>query len=385
MKLYEFEGKTIFREMTIPVPRGKVANNLDEAKNAAAELGYPIVVKSQVLSGGRGKAGAVKFAENESEMVNVVNGLLGMQISGERAEKLLVEEKIKISREFYMGITLEPQSSLPLLMISAQGGMDIEHIAKNYPHQLFKMHLDPVQRPKNHQMIDILLKTGLNGKVLTQAANILSRLVECYFKYDCVTVEINPLIIDEEGNVLAADSKIEIDDSALFRVKSVSCFKRKEEIPDPFEAEAKSFGVSYVGMGNGNIGLIAGGAGLGMASMDMISAYGGEPVNFLDLGGGATADKTAASLKIVLKTPGVRGILINLFGGINNCEHMANGIARVVDELKPLQTIVVKMRGHSQEEGWAILEKRNIPLVKYGTTEEAVRLLMQEMKKEGGL
>ncbi|MHB8917066.1 MAG: ATP-grasp domain-containing protein, partial [Desulfocucumaceae bacterium] len=190
---------------------------------------------------------------------------------------------------------------------------------------------------------------------------------------------------DEEGTVLAADSKIEIDDSALFRVKSVSCFKRKEEIPDPFEAEAKSFGVSYVGMGNGNIGLIAGGAGLGMASMDMISAYGGEPVNFLDLGGGATADKTAASLKIVLKTPGVRGILINLFGGINNCEHMANGIARVVDEIKPLQTIVVKMRGHSQEEGWAILEKRNIPLVKYGTTEEAVRLLMQEMKKEGGL
>lgn len=382
MKLYEFEGKTIFREMNIPVPRGRVATTPEEAKAVAAELGYPVVVKAQVLSGGRGKAGAVKFAEGEKDLADAARALLGMEIAGEKVERILIEEKLNISREFYMGITLEPMSSLPVLMLSAQGGMDIEVIASNFPHQLFKRQIDPLQKPKTYQMLDVLLKTGLKGKVLTQAANIMRSLAECYFKNDCLTVEINPLVIDGEGRVMAADSKMEIDDSALYRVKSVAGFQRKEVELSPLEAEAKAEGVSYVALGEGDIGLISGGAGLGMASVDTISALGGKPANFLDLGGEATADKTAAALKIVLKTPGVRGVFLNVFGGINNCEQMAKGIARVLEEVSPPQAIVVKMRGHSQEEGWAILEQRKIPLVKHGTTGEAVSLLIQEMNRQ---
>lgn len=384
MKLYEFEGKLIFGEMNIPIPRGIVAGDLDEAKNATNELRYPVAVKSQVLGGGRGKAGGIKFAENENELVKAANELLSLTLSGEQVEKLLIEEKVNISREFYMGITLDPQTLLPLLMISAQGGMDIEQVAKNYPSQLFKTHIDPLKHPKSHQLMNLVLKVGLRGNELIQATKILHNLVSCYFRYNAITAEINPLVIDEQGRILAADSKVEIDDSALFRLKMNNNFKRKEEILDPLEAEAKAVGVSYVGMGKGNIGLIAGGAGLGMASMDMISAHRGVPANFLDLGGDATTEKTAAALRIVLKTPGVKGILINLFGGINNCESMAGGIVQVMDDLNPSQAVVVKMRGHSQEEGWAILESRNIPIVKYGTTEEAVILLLELMKKKEG-
>ncbi|GAW92249.1 ADP-forming succinate--CoA ligase subunit beta [Calderihabitans maritimus] len=382
MKLYEFEGKSIFQEIGIPVPRGITATNLEEAKKAASEVGYPVVVKSQVLRGGRGKAGGIKFAETEDELIKAVNDLLALQLSGEQVEKLLIEEKLSIAHEFYMGITLDPKSLLPILMISAQGGMDIELVAKNYPDQLHKLHLNPLKIPKLYQMIDWVLQTGLKGKELLEVAKVSLNLVNCYFKYNAITAEINPLVIDVDGKVIAADAKIEIDDAALFRLQALNNFKRRDEILDPLEAEAKAVGVSYVRLGKGNIGLIAGGAGLGMASMDMIAAHGGAPANFLDLGGDATMEKTAAALRIVLKTPGVEGVLINLFGGINNCEKMAMGISQVINEVNPPQAIVVKMRGHSQDEGWAILEKNNIPIIKYGTTEEAVILLLKEMNKK---
>lgn len=383
MKLYEYEGKQVFSQSGIPIPRGNAVQDIESARKAAHETGYPVVVKSQVLRGGRGKSGGIKFASNEPELEACVKELLAMELSGEPVETVLIEEKLNIAREFYMGITLDPKSLLPLLMVSAQGGMDIEQVAKDYPHQLFKVHLNPLQKPKLYKMMDLLLKTGLKGKELVQASKILLNLVCCYFTNNAITAEINPLVIDAEGNVIAADSKIEIDDNAIFRVRAIENFKRKQDITDPLEAEAKSKGISYVGMGYGNIGLIAGGAGLGMASMDMISAHGGAPANFLDLGGDATMDKTAEALRIVLKTPGVQGVFINLFGGINNCEQMAKGISQVIDELKPPQAIVVKMRGHSQEEGWAILKSKSIPIIKLGTTEEAVLLLLQEMNKKG--
>ena len=191
------------------------------------------------------------------------------------------------------------------------------------------------------------------------------------------------MIIDRAGKAFAADAKVEIDDSALFRQRGASDFKRNRKPGNSLEAEAEDAGVSYVRMNGGNIGLIAGGAGLGMASMDMISAHGGEPVNFLDLGGDAIPSKTASALRIVLKTPGVEGVLINAYGGINNCEAMAKGIIQVIEELKPRQAIVVKMRGHSQEEGWTLLEGKKIPIVKFGTTEEAVMLLLKEIQKKG--
>lgn len=382
MKLYEFEGKQIFSQAGIPVPSGAAVRTPEAAVETARKIGFPVVVKSQVLRGGRGKAGGIKFVADERELVRAFADLQSLKLSGELVEIILIEEKLDVAREFYLGITLDPRESLPLLMVSAQGGMDIEQVARDYPQRLFKTHLDPLAAYRLHQALDLLLKTGLQGRQLVQAAKILHNLVRCYFEHNALTAEINPLVIDASGNVMAADSKIEIDDSALFKIKAVQGFERKTDISDPLEAEAKSLGISYVGMDKGNIGLIAGGAGLGMASMDMIWAHGGAPANFLDLGGDATMEKTANALRVVLKTSGVKGVFINLFGGINNCEQMARGVVRVINELQPTQAIVVKMRGHSQDEGWAILESENIPIIKFGTTEEAVILLLEQMNKK---
>ncbi len=266
-------------------------------------------------------------------------------------------------------------------MISTEGGMDIEEVAERHPETLFTELLNPLERPSLARMIDFGLQTGLRGEELLQVTNVALKLVNVYFCFETITVEINPLMISKDRGALAVDAKVEIDDSGLGRIKESETFIRKEALIDPLEMEAKKADIAYVQMPEGNIGLISGGAGLGMATMDMISVHGGRPANFLDLGGNATEEKTAAALRIVLKTPGVEGILMNAFGGINNCERMAKGIVRALDGLRPQQAIVVKMRGHSQEEGWALLESRQIPVVKFGTTEEAVILLMEKMTR----
>lgn len=367
--------------MGIPTPEGRVATTVTEARAAAKELTFPVVIKSQVLSGGRGKAGGIKFAETMTELEEHAKILLSSGFSGQSVKQVLIEEKLAIAQEFYMGITLDPQKSLPLLIVSSEGGVDIEKVSREMPEKLVRKHLDPLKEYRLYHMIDIIKGVGMHGASVIPLAKVLLSLVSCYYACQAMTAEINPLVIDESGRAIAADSKIEIDDSGISRVKQISAFKREDETLDPLEREARSKGISYVGIGGGDVGLIAGGAGLGMASMDMIAAHGHKPANFLDLGGDASERKTAAALRIVLKTPGVRGILLNLFGGINNCEQMAKGIAQVVDEKPPEQAIVVKMRGHSQDEGWKLLEERHIPVIKFGTTGEAVMLLDKTMKE----
>jgi succinyl-CoA synthetase beta subunit len=307
-----------------------------------------------------------------------------MQIGTEKIDRLLIEKQMSIAQEIYLGISFDPQTAMPLLLVSTHGGVDIESVAKQRPHELIKKQLDPLETPTLQHMSAMALQIGLTGKTLVQVSEILLKLINCYFSHEAITAEINPLIIDRQGKAWAADAKVEIDDSALFRLKAVENFKRKQEIGDPLEAEAREAGVSYVRLNHeGNIGLIAGGAGLGMATMDTVYFYGGIPANFLDLSGMATPGKTAAALNIVLKTSGVEGVFINAFGGINNCREMAEGIVRVVEEINPPQVITVKMRGHSQDEGWALLEAKNIPIVKHGTTAEGIILLLEEMRKKG--
>jgi succinyl-CoA synthetase beta subunit len=383
MKLYEYEGKSLLREMGIPTPDGSVAGNLKEATIAAETLGYPVIVKGQVLQGGRGKAGAIQFAQNKEALIRSANEIRDMQIGTEKIDRLLIEKQMSIAQEIYLGISFDPQTAMPLLLISTHGGVDIESVAKQRPHELIKKQLDPLETPTLQHMSAMALQIGLTGKTLVQVSEILLKLINCYFTHEAITAEINPLIIDPQGKAWASDAKVEIDDSALFRLKAVKHFRRKQEIEDPLEVEARAAGVSYVRLNNkGNIGLIAGGAGVGMATMDTVYFYNGVPANFLDLGGIATSEKTAAALKIVLKTPGVEGIFINAFGGINNCREMAQGIVKVIEELHPDQVITVKMRGHSQDEGWSLLEAKDIPIVKYGTTEEGILLLLDEMKKK---
>jgi succinyl-CoA synthetase beta subunit len=383
VRLYEFEGKTLFQKAGIPVPRGAVVTTVEEARKAASTIGYPVVIKAQLLRGRRGKAGLIRFADDEDALSKTASDLLSMGIEGKAIDRILIEEKIVKAREVYVGITLDPKELQPLLMISTEGGMDIGEVAERHPETLFTELLNPLERPSLARMIDFGLQTGLRGEELLQVTNVALKLVNVYFCFEMITAEINPLMISKDRGALAVDAKVEIDDSGLGRIKESETFIRKEALIDPLEMEAKREDIAYVRMPEGNIGLISGGAGLGMATMDMISVHGGRPANFLDLGGNATEEKTAAALRIVLKTPGVEGILVNAFGGINNCERMAKGIVRALDGLRPRQAIVVKMRGHSQEEGWALLESRQIPVVKFGTTEEAVILLMEKMKKKG--
>ncbi len=384
MKLYEFEGKSLFRKAGIPIPDGITVRKGDPELSDLDKLCFPLAVKSQVLRGGRGKAGGIKFAETREDLTSCVNELFAMDIGGEKITKILIEEKLSIDSEFYAGITFEPRELAPLLIISDQGGVDIEQVAVSDPDKVIQYLIDPADPPKFFDLMNLVLKTGVTGKKMVQISKVLVALVHCYFKFNAITAEINPLVIDTDGAAIAADAKFDVDDSALYRLAEVRSFHRgKEDIENPLEQAATDAGVSYVSLGHGNIGLIAGGAGVGMATMDMVFEYGGEPVNFLDLGGSATPKKTADALKIVLSTPGVEGVFINVFGGINNCEEMAQGISDVIDELNPSQQITVKMRGHSQDEGWAILEAKNIPLIKFGTTEEGVKLLLDEMEKKG--
>lgn len=383
MNLYEFEGKDLFRQAGIPTPRGEVVASKEEARAAAEKLGFPVMLKGQVLSGGRGKAGGIQLARNPEELERVADTLFKMQLGSEKVFSILIEEGLHVSAEYYLGISFDPEKAMPLLMLSTSGGVDIEEVAQSAPHKIVKKYLDPLERPGPHHMLEMAKQVGLSGPVMVQVSHILFKLVNCYFRFDAITTEINPLIIDDKDRMWAADAKVEIDDSALFRLPEIKNLYRSATSGNALEEEARAAGVIYVRLNeNGNIGLIAGGAGVGMATMDTVYHFGGVPANFLDLGGIATPEKTAAALKIVLKTPGVQGVFLNAFGGINNCREMAEGVVRVIEELNPEQIITVKMRGHSQEEGWALLEEKNIPVVKLGTTEDGIALLIREMEKK---
>ena len=378
MKLYEHEGKQLLRSLGIRTPEGGTLQGSGELAPLLDRIGVPVVVKAQLLRGGRGKAGVVRFAETRAEAVDLTHALLAREVGDERVETLLLERKIPIERELYAGVTIDLASGEPVLLLSAAGGMDVEDAAGRDA-RFQRAPLDPLRLPQLHEILTLCKRAGVMGATLPSVAETVRRLVIGYFRFDALTAEINPLIIAADGRVYAADAKFELDDSALFRRKLPFARPVDARRMDPYEAEAMDQGLAYVRTDGGNVGVIAGGAGLCMASMDVIAAGGGRPANFLDLGGGASRDKTAAALRMVLKTPGVEGVLMNLFGGINNCEVMANGIADVVASARPAVPIVVKMRGHSQEEGWRILAGLGIPVVKHGTTEAAVTQLLTVM------
>jgi succinyl-CoA synthetase beta subunit len=383
MKLYEFEGKRLLAQMDIPIPRGEVAATGEAAIAIAARIGYPVMLKSQVLQGGRGKAHGIRFAQDPQELAGIYAALSNLTIGAEPVSQILVEEKLTIARELYAGITVDPKSAKPLLMISSKGGVDIEQVAAADPARIVKEPIDALALSRPFNLIPLVKRSGLDGKPMVRVADLLEKLIRCYFHFEAITAEINPLVIDAAGKLIAADAKFDIDDAALFRHPQIAAFKRSEATENPFEREARTAGVSYVRLETqGFIGIISGGAGLGMATMDAVYHHGGVPSNFLDLGH-ATPEKTAAALRIVLRTPGVKGVFLNAYGGINNCEEMARGVIAVIDSLKPQQTIVVKMRGHSQEAGWALLEKKNIPVVKTGTTADGIELLKHTLQKKG--
>ena len=376
MRLHEYEAKEIFSEIGIPVPKGGVARSREQASEIAERLDGPAVVKAQVLVGGRGKAGGIRFGEGAGEVGEITQELLGAEIRGCRAEAVLVEERIEAEQEIYLGVTVDGEAGAPVAMVSSEGGVSVEELAARSPEKIHTAHADVFRGLPMYEARRLVKRAGLRESTMVRCASALARLYDAFGRYGALIAEINPLMVRDDGDVVAADAVLEIDDDALRRYPQ---FQRHAEdrIDDPLEREAKRLGVSYVGL-DGDIGIICSGAGLGMATMDLIRARGG-PANFLETGGGVTAALMAGALRIVLKRPNVRGVFINIYGGINPIHEGAKGIAEVIETDRVEIPIVAKALGNFQEETWAILEEAGVEVVRTVRTDRAVAALFDRL------
>jgi succinyl-CoA synthetase beta subunit len=362
MKLYEYEAKEIFKRNNIPVPEGSLVSNPDDAQNLAAKLGQ-VVIKAQVMTGGRGKAGGIATASDPQDAYRSARRILGMSIRGLPVNKLLVEEYKKPDKEMYIGITIDRAAKCPLIMVSPEGGIDIEEIAKTSPRKIVKMHINPLTGMHDYQAR--MLANSLNKDKSMIIADIIKKLYLVFIAYDCTLAEINPLADTQDG-IFALDAKIIIDENALFRQDFM------EEETGSLEETARKNGMSYVGL-DGDIGCIVNGAGLAMATLDMIKQYGGEPANFMDVRAGANEEQMKIALKIVSSNEKVKAVIINIFGGLTKCDEVARGIIDVIPEIKV--PLVIRLAGTNENEGQDMLGKYGITLA--SSSEEAASTVVE--------
>jgi len=353
MKLHEYVSKRIFAQYGVAIPKGEVATTPAEAKQIAEELGGPVVVKSQVLVGGRGKAGGIRVAKNPSEAEKHASAILDLEIKGLPVRKVLIDEAVNIKSEIYLGITNDRAARKPVMMASAEGGVDIEEVAHRTPEKIIKVHIDPLMGLRNYQARDLAAKIDLPRDLWRAFGKIACGLWKAYKESDANLAEINPLVVTDEGTLLAVDGKMVLDDSALFRHPDLSEM-RDLDLEAEAEIEAREHGLSYIKL-DGDIGCMVNGAGLAMTTMDIIKLFGGKPANFLDIGGGASADKVAAALRIILSDPNVKAILFNVFGGITRCDLVAQGILDALKEIKTNVPMVVRLVGTNAKEGRELL------------------------------
>jgi len=353
LKLQEFQSKRIFGQFGVPVPQGDVAVTPAEARAIAGRLGGPVVIKSQVLVGGRGKAGGIKVARTPEEVEQIAGRILGMDIKGLKVKKVLVDPAADIRKELYLGMVLDRASRRVVVMASSEGGVDIEEVAARTPEKILTVAVDPFLGLREYLARDLALSIGLPREQMGKFAQICKALYECYMGCDASLAEINPLAILGDGTLMALDGKMLLDDSALFRHPDLAAMRDEDE-ETPEERDARSNGLSYVKL-DGQIGCMVNGAGLAMATMDIIKFYGGSPANFLDVGGGAKSDKVAAALRIILSDPNVKAVLLNIFGGITRCDEVARGILQALKEVPTKVPMVVRLVGTNYEEGRAIL------------------------------
>ena len=377
MKLYEYEGRRLFELYDIPQARSGVASTPSEAKAVAEKLSPPYVVKAQVLVGGRGKAGGIKFAETPEQVELVAKKILGMKIKGITVKKVLIVERVDIARELYLGYILNRSLRTIDLLASSIGGIDIEAVAREKPRALIKISIDPILGLQNFMVRRVFKHLNLDSSVFDDFKAIASSLYSLFVEYDCELAEINPLALTADNKMVAVDSKVIIDDNSLFRHPDMLQLKSKRlaELSE-IERKAKLLGLSYVKL-NGNIGIIGNGAGLTMATMDLVSFYGGAPANFLDIGGGARRERVENALSLILEDPQVKVVLINILGGITKCDEVALGIVSALEKHgnKP---VVVRMMGTREDEGKAILESRGIKVL--DSMDEAARVAVNLSK-----
>ena len=353
MKLHEYQSKQIFAKYGIPIPKGRVAATASEAKAIAEELGGRVVIKSQVLVGGRGKAGGVKLAKDPAEAEQLATQILAMEIKGLPVRKVLVDEAAAIDKEIYFSITNDRAARKPVMIASAAGGMEIEDVAAKTPEKIIKLHIDPLLGLRDYQARDIAAFIDLPREYWKDFNKVAMGLWQVYTQTDASLAEINPLVITKDKRMIALDGKMIIDDNALFRHTDLAEMRDIDE-EAPEEVEARKYGLSYIKL-DGNIGCMVNGAGLAMTSMDIVKLFGGEPANFLDIGGGAGADKVAAAMRIILLDPNVKAVLFNIFGGITRCDEVARGILAAMKEVKPRVPMVVRLVGTNAEEGRKLL------------------------------
>ena len=353
MKLHEYQAKEIFKAHGIPVPQAEVAATPDEARQIAARIGKRVVIKAQVLVGGRGKAGGVKFAATPDEAYGVAQAILSMTIKGLPVRKVLVGECLDVEAEYYLGIVVDRKSQRPVIMTSAAGGVDIEEVARKSPEKIHKYAVDPVRGLMAYQARNLAFEIVADGKLALKAAAVLQKLYRVFVAADASLAEINPFVRTPAGEMIALDAKINIDDNAVERHPAMEKM-RDLDAESPYETLARAKGLSYVKL-DGSIGCIVNGAGLAMATMDMIKHYGGEPANFLDIGGSSSPEKVTAAMEIVLADKNVKAVLFNIFGGITRCDDVAHGIVEALRSANVTVPVVVRLTGTNEEAGRQIL------------------------------
>jgi succinyl-CoA synthetase beta subunit len=370
MKLHEYQSKQIFADNGVPIPKGRVAVTAAAAKEIAEELGGRVVIKAQVLVGGRGKAGGIRLVRSPSEAEEVATQLLSMQIKGLSVRRVLVDEAASIRTEIYLGIINDRQARRPALVSSGEGGIEIEEVARISPEKIVRVAIDPFLGLREYQARGVAARIGLDRDLWKAFTQICLGLYGAYFRCDATLAEINPLVITQEGKLLALDGKMLIDDNALFRHPDLAELRDVDE-ELPAETEARKYGVSYVKL-DGQVGCMVNGAGLAMATMDIIRSCGGNPANFLDIGGGASSEKVAAALRIILADGNVRSVLLNVFGGITRCDEVAHGILSALQGVPRPVPMVARLVGTNEEEGRQILA---------GAKMETARTLLEAARK----
>ena len=373
MKIHEYQGKELFRKYGVPVPFGVAALSVDDAMAAIPRVqtesgGEVVVVKAQIHAGGRGKGGGVKVAKTRADAEAAVRAIFGMTLvtpqtgpAGKKVQRLFIEQGLAIEHEYYLGMLLDRETGRVTVMASAEGGMDIEEVAAHSPEKILREPINPAVGWQDWQSRRLARKLGLTGKPVVELTTFLRALTRCYDEMDCSLLEINPLITTKDGRVLALDAKINFDDNALYRHPELADWRDPNE-EDPQETEAKKWDLSYIAL-EGNIGCMVNGAGLAMSTMDIIKYYGGQPANFLDVGGGATAEKVTAAFKIITSDPEVKAIFVNIFGGIMKCDTIATGVIAAVKEVGLKVPLVVRLEGTNVELGKKMLAESGLDIV----------------------
>jgi succinyl-CoA synthetase beta subunit len=387
MKIHEYQGKEILRQFGVPVPRGYPAFSVREASEAAQKLGGPVwVVKAQIHAGGRGKGGGVKLARSLGDVETLSTEILGMQLKthqtgpeGQKVRRLLIEEGADIKKEYYVAAVTDRATQKVAIMASSEGGMDIEEVAHATPEKILKVFVDPAIGLTDAQGAELANGIGVPPGSTAQAVDVFKKLYKCYMDTDCSLAEINPLILEGNGNIKALDAKFNFDSNALFRHPEIVAYRDLDE-EDPAEIEASKFDLAYIQL-DGNIGCLVNGAGLAMATMDTIKLFGGEPANFLDVGGGATAEKVTEAFKIMLGNSKVKAILVNIFGGIMRCDTIAEGVIAACKAVNLNVPLVVRMKGTNEDLGKKMLKDSGLPIITAESMADAAKAVMAALQK----